>query len=398
MNAQSYAYIAALLISLLGSALSMLALPWFLLEITDDVKYTSIVLGIRLFPVTLSLFYGSKFIDRFSKKTICVVSDLFCGILVIVIPVLYSVSMLNMGILLLLICALTAVEQVNQASLGAMVPDILKEACMPNERFNGIIGSLHNFGDLAGPPLAGLIIARAGSSMGLVLDGVTFLASSVILLVFIKWVPAAPYRDDEESPLDGLTEGFVFILRNPKTRYVVIPSIWVNFLLFPLLCLILPYLAKTSLNSAVGLGFMLSAFGGGTLLSSLLFTAVGDRLSKAWLLITCTLVLAICFFLAVFAERVYTIMVLLFFVGLSVGLMGPLDSTLLQTNAPEQIRGRVFLVYAFLRFAMIPLAMVIFGWLLDATSIESTFTCMAASVGVVVAWLLANRKTYEAAQ
>lgn len=183
-----------------------------------------------------------------------------------------------------------------------------------------------------------------------------------------------------------------------QTRYVVIPSILVNFLIFPLLSLILPYLAKTSLNSAVGLGFMISAFGGGALLSSLIFTAVGNRLSKSWLLITCTLILAICFCLAVFAGSVYTIMVLLFLVGLSVGLMGPLDNTILQINAPEQIRGRVFLVYAFLRFAMLPLAMVVFGFLLDATSIGNTLACMAASLGVALVWLLANRKTCEAAQ
>ncbi len=400
MNSQSCGYIAALSISLLGSSLSMLALPWFLLETTGDVKYTSIVLGFRLLPVALSLFYGSKFIDRFSRKSICVVSDLISAILVIAIPVLYSVSMLNVGILLLIICSLTAVEQINQAGLGAMIPDILKNISIPNERFNGIVGSLHNFGDLVGPSLAGVIIVLAGSTMALVLNGVTFLVSSVILLIFIKSVPTAPYtyRNDKESASDGLKEGFSFIFRNPRTRYVVIPSILVNFLIFPLISLVLPYLAKNSINSAVGLGFMISAFGGGALFSSLIFSVIGNKFSKSWLLITCTLILAICFFLVAFAGSVYTIIVLLFFVGLSVGFMGPLDDTILQTSTPEQILGRVLLVYSFLRFATIPFAMMLFGFLLGSTSIENTFFYMVALLGITLVWLLANRRTYEAAQ
>ncbi|MCW2488040.1 MFS transporter [Candidatus Symbiopectobacterium sp. NZEC127] len=397
MNSQSYGYLAALLVSLLGSSLSMLALPWFLLEITNDVKYTGIILGIRLLPVSLSLFFGVKLIDQYSKKTICVLSDLFSAILVFAIPALYSVSMLNMGVLVLLICALTAVEQVNHAGLGAMVPDLLKDTTMPNERLNGIIGSLHNVGDLVGPPLAGLIIALVGSTVALILDGITFVASSCILFVFIKCIPAMSYRNKQESTLDNLKEGFLFIFCHPKIRFMVIPSVLVNFHIIPLLSLILPYLAKTSFSSAIDLGFMISAFGCGALLSSLIFTTVGERFSKSWLLIVCTLTLSVCFLLAIFAGNVYVVMVLLFFVGLSVGLMGPLDDTILQTNVPERIRGRVFLVYSSLRFATIPLAMVFFGFLLDATSIENTFACMAASLGISLIWLLANRKACEAA-
>lgn len=374
----------------------MLALPWFLLEVTGDVKYTAVILGVRLLPVSLSLFYGVKYIDRYSKKTICVLSDLISALLVFAIPALYSVSILNVGILVLLICALTAVEQVNHAGLGAMVPDILKETSIPNERLNGIIGSLHNFGDLVGPPLAGLIIALAGSTVALVLDGITFVVSSCILFFFIKCIPVASLRDDQESALDGLKEAFSFIFRHPQTRYVVIPSVLVNFLIIPLLSLILPYLAKTSFNSAIDLGFMISAFGCGALLSSMIFTTVGERLSKSWLLIVCTLTLSFCFLLAIFAGNVYVVMVLLFFVGLSVGLMGPLDDTILQTNVPEHIRGRVFLVYSSLRFVTIPLAMVLFGFLLDATSIANTFAFMAASLGISLVWLLANRKACEA--
>lgn len=88
MNVQFYGYISALLISLLGSSLSMLALPWLLLELTDDVKYTAIILGARLLPVSISLFCGVKFIDRFSRKTLCIMSDLVSTTLVFALPAL----------------------------------------------------------------------------------------------------------------------------------------------------------------------------------------------------------------------------------------------------------------------------------------------------------------------
>jgi len=395
MTTQSYGYIAALVISLFGSALSMVALPWFLMETTGDIAYTSIVLGIRLLPLTLTLFYGVKFIDRFRKKTICVISDLLSGIFIIAIPILYSVSMLNMGILLFIIFTLTAFEQINSASLSSMVPDILKGTSVSSERFNGIIGSLHNFGDLAGPPIAGIIIALLGSSMALALDGMSFLASSLILFIFINSIPVESQKDNRNSNLNELKDSFLFIFRNVKICYVIVPSILVNLLVFPLLTIILPYLAKTNFSSAIGLGFMISSFGAGALLSSLTFSAVGEKLQKSWLLIFCILILMIGFFLLGLVERIEAVTVILFFVGASVGLMGPLDDTILQNYAPAQVRGRVFLVYSSLRFAMIPLAMVIFGFSLDITSIENTFYYMAASLGISLLWLLVNRKTFE---
>ena len=74
MTLQLYGYLSALLISIFGSSLSMIAIPWFLLETTGNVMYTSIVLGIRLFPLILSLFYGSRFIDSFFTKLLTVCS------------------------------------------------------------------------------------------------------------------------------------------------------------------------------------------------------------------------------------------------------------------------------------------------------------------------------------
>lgn len=396
MNRQTLGYIAALLVSLFGNSLSMLALPWFLLETTGDVKYTSIVLGLRLIPVTLSLFYGTKFIDHFSKKTICIATDLLSAIFVIAIPALYSVSMLNVGILLVLICALAAIEQIAHAALGSLVPDILKTTSISPERFNGIIGSLNNFGDLAAPPVAGLLIAFAGSTIALVLDSVTFLVSAIILSIFIKTLPKPTPRNTEESTINGIKLGFLFIFNNHKTRYILIPSIIINFLIFPLLSLIVPYIAKTKFDSSIDLGLMISAFGRGTLLSSVIFASIGERFSKYLLIVSCNLILVFCFFFAIFAASVYTIMALLFLVGLSVGMQGPLDDTILQTTAPDEIRGRVLLTYSFLRFAMIPLAMVIFGFLLENTSIQTTFAVMAASLVPVMIWLLVNRQNLEA--
>lgn len=176
-------------------------------------------------------------------------SDLLSGVLVITISVLYSVSMLNIVILLFLMCALTATEQINSACLSSIVPDILKDTSIPNERFNGIVGSFHNFGDLAGPIVAGIIITLVGINIAFVIDGVSFLISSLILLIFIKIIPNKVQKNNETSKIDGLSEAFSFIFQNPKIRYVLVPSILVNLMVFPMVAIILPYMAKNNFSN-----------------------------------------------------------------------------------------------------------------------------------------------------
>lgn len=384
-------------LSLLGSSISMVAIPWFVLEVSGDIAITSFAMALKVVPTLLSLFVGTHLFDKFPSKTICIVSDILSGMLILAIPALYHVDNLSLPLLLAIICVAGAVEQVNQTSLAVMTPEIIKLNNYSPEKFNGSLGSLHNVGDLLGPAIAGVIISIIGNSAAFVIDGMTFFASALIFMFFFGNLKSELRQEsaDPAPSLQKIKEGVVYIFRHPQIKYVATLSIVVNLLIMPLLSLILPFIAKDQLGSAIDLGLLFSTFGVGTLLASLAFSVYGERLPKKGLMVGCSGLLFLSFVGAGLVAAKLSLYVVVFLVGLSVGLLGPLDNTILQRYVPEAKRGSIFLVYTALRYLTVPLSLLVFGLVLKALPVTMVFFVMAAIVVTQILYVASAKVSFD---
>lgn len=391
---QIYALVAATFLSVFGSSITMVAIPWFLLEFTGDVKSTAVVMAIKILPVIILPLYGSRIVDQYSKRTISIVSDLLSCLAMLMIPLFYTIELLNLTLLVCLICSTTVLEQISASTMSAMIPDLLEHTAIKKERINGIVGSIHNFGDLAGPVVGGLIVLQFGVSIALSIDALTFGLSALLFYLFISAAPGVDLDAKKSADTDDISAGFRFIFSHYCIRFIALLSVMVNLLVLPLLVLILPFIAKTQFGSALNLGFLVSVFGAGALIASFAFTLYGAKVDKLVLILLCNLMLLMSFILASFFTDIYSLAVVLFLIGLSVGFFGPLDDTLLQLYTPKLLRGRVFLAYSTLRYASVPLSLVVFGFLLDSVSVKTLFLLMAGSLAGPLIWLLLKRKYF----
>lgn len=375
----------------------MVAIPWIVLQISGDIGVTSIAMAIRVLPTILSLFVGSQLFAKFASRDICVVSDILSAALILAIPGLFYFDSLTLPILVVLICAAGAVEQINQTSLAVMVPEIIEANGYNPERFNGSLGSLHNVGDLLGPAIAGVIITMIGNSAAFVLDGMTFLASALIFLVFFKARRAstASPETEERATFAKIIDGAQFIFSHPQIKYVASLSITVNLLIMPLLSLVLPYMAQNKLGNAIDLGLLFSTFGVGTLIASLAFSMYGMKIPKKSLMIGCSALLFASFVLAGLVTAKVALYIVILLIGLSVGLLGPLDNTILQKYVPEEKRGVIFLVYTALRYLSVPLSLLVFGFILKSLPLASMFYIMAACVIAQILYITPAKVSYD---
>src|SRR5512143_2463881 len=62
-------------ISVLGSQFSMIALPWLVLQLTDDPQALGLVLALAGLPRALFILYGGVISDRFSPRKILLICD-----------------------------------------------------------------------------------------------------------------------------------------------------------------------------------------------------------------------------------------------------------------------------------------------------------------------------------
>jgi MFS family permease len=86
------AFFTGSVISYVGDTLTLLAIPWFVLQTTGSVTQTGITAFFSVVPMALSAFFGSALVDRWGYKRTSVLGDLASGLTVALIPLLYAMK------------------------------------------------------------------------------------------------------------------------------------------------------------------------------------------------------------------------------------------------------------------------------------------------------------------
>ena len=90
-------------ISIAGNTLTMVAVPWFVLQTTASAALTGVAGSVLVLPNLISGLFGGPLVDRLGHRKVRIVSDLASGLTVAAIPVLHLSIILNYPILLMLI-------------------------------------------------------------------------------------------------------------------------------------------------------------------------------------------------------------------------------------------------------------------------------------------------------
>ena len=256
------------------------------------------------------------------------------------------------------------------------------------ERANSAFEGIAHFSSLLGPPLAGILIAALTPSNVPFVDAASFAfsAAAVAALVPPAIRPAEEAVEEAQDPggyFANLAEGLSFIRRDRLLFSIIVIAVLVNFLLTPLLSVVLPVYAKQAFGSAVNLGLMLGAFGGGALVGTLVYGAVGHRWPCRTTIVVSLIIIGLPFWVLVAMPSLPFAALALVVTGLAVGPPNPLFATLTQERTPEDLLGRVFGASIALSMAAAPLGMVAAGFALEVFGVRLTLAGIAACYLIV---------------
>lgn len=258
--------LVAELTSSLGSQLTRLALPWFVLVETGSPARMAFVFAVQLLPVALLGLPSGAVVQRIGARTTMVAADLGRAPLIALIPFLHARDLLSFALLLLIAFALGAFSTPYYASQRVILPEVLGEDERAVTRANSLIEGTTEATNLAGPALAGVLIALLGAENVLWLDAATYVLSAVLLLVFVPRSARVP--TDEQGR--GLLGGLRFILRDPLLRPLVFSTLAFGFA-GPMLFAALPYLAFARYDQDPKVaGWLLASWGAGAIAGSVL--------------------------------------------------------------------------------------------------------------------------------
>ena len=360
-------------VSMLGDRMVGIALAFAVLELGGSATEVGIVLACRTVPLVATLLVGGVVADRVSRRAMMVAADLSRLLTQGAIAALLIGGVAEVWMLAVL-AGLTGAAGgfFNPAATGllpAIVPaDRLLEA-------NGVRATAMSGGEIAGPVLAGVLIATVGAGWALAIDAASFLASALFLARLR--VPAIVPRA-AASFLADLREGWgVFASLTWVWTFVACAAF--GNLVWGAWSVLGPVVAERSLGGAAAWGTVLGAMGVGALIGSLVAIRVHPRRP----LVLAGVAYGLFVFPLAFLAAAAPVAVIAFGAllgGVAMMLGNAVWESTLQARVPAESLGRVSAYDWFGSLAFNPVGMAIWGPIAELIGIHTALWLAAALV------------------
>lgn len=366
-----YFLLVANAVSLIGNQLTLIAIPWFVLETTGSAAQTGLTAFFNILPVVIAGFFGGAIVDRLGYKRMSVVSDLASGGTVLLIPVLFGLGLLPFWMLLVLVFFSALLDAPGTTARAALVPELAAEAGMPLERAGSLLQVIDRSSRLIGAPLAGLLVAALGAQNVLWLDVVTFAISALLVALLIpatKVVPPAAGQRYSRQLIEGLR-----FLRQDRLLLVIVGVVMItNFLDAAKGSVILPVYAREVYDSALALGLIFGVSGGGAVVSALIYGAIGHKYARRPLFIGAFIAVSLPIFVLAFRPPLWVVLGAHLLSGLAAGPINPVISTIKYERIPPDMRGRVFGAMSSGAWLAMPLGVLLGGYAIEWVGLVPT--------------------------
>ncbi|MCC5475891.1 MFS transporter [Streptomyces sp. JA03] len=321
------------LISNFGSFLTFVALPVQLKDLTESTAAVGAIGAVELLPLVLCGLYGGALADALDKRKLIVWTEAGQGLLSAVLLLnalaphpavwpLYAVAALS-----------SALVSVQRPALDSLWPRIVAHDDMPAA---ASLNSLRwTVGGVAGPALAGVVVAYAGLGWAYAADLLTFVVS---LAYIIRIAPSPASHEASKPSLNAVLEGARYAWNRKELLGTYAVDLAAMFLAMPLA--VLPFLAG-ELHADWALGLMYAAVPAGAMLVSLT-SGWASRIHRHGLMV---LLSATGWGLAVAAAgvcgNVWLVLVLLTVGGGFDMVSGIFRSAMWNQTIPDELRGRL---------------------------------------------------------
>lgn len=386
-----YAFFFGNGISYIGDVLTLLAIPWFVLQTTGSVIQTGITAFFSTLPTVCSSFFGSALVDRLGYKRMSIVSDLASGIAVMLIPLLYHTSGLAFWQLLMLVFCAGLLNAPGITARSALVPELAERAKMRLERANALSDGVSRVSRLIGAPLAGILIVVIGTKNLLWLDAASFFISALLIGCAVPATISRPYKDQQKGGYFAmLWAGIRFLQQDTLIASIVIVIMITNLLDAAYFSVIGPAYMKSVFHSPVPFGILVAVLGGAAFAGTLIFSAIGHRLPRRLTFSLCyTIGGALRFWVLLFP--ILPILIAWHIIaGLAIGAINPLISTVEQEKIPVEMRARVLGTISAGALAGMPLGTFASGYVVAWLGLRPTLLVIGAIYLLTTLSLLVN--------
>jgi MFS family permease len=384
--------------SMLGDQFSAMALPWLVLKMTGDPLAVGLVVAMMGVPRAIFILIGGALVDRHSPRRILMQTKWVNTALLGLLAVLVWNNVATMPVIYVLSLAIGLAQAFSIPSGSSLLPHVVAPEHL--QQANGMLMGVRQVSMLAGPLLAGLVIAFGGDgghaagtapadahgiAFAFALDCLSFVVSAWTLSK-VKALYSPPPQE-HASIWRSIGAGLQMVWQDSTLRACFGYWAVVSFCIGGTLSVALPVLANERLQGASALGVLIAAHGIGSMLGMVL-TGVTGKLRIRNLGTTLLIVDAIGGALLMPIGAIGTLwqgMALLLALGTLGGFMQIAVFSWIQQRVPKAMLGRAMSIVMFIFMGVAPLSAAVAGALMHTLSLAQVF---AGAGGMMVALAL----------
>jgi MFS family permease len=372
-------YFAGQAVSHLGDRMTPVALAFAVLQLTGSATDLGIVVASATVPLAVLLLVGGVWADRLERRLVMLVTDAARALVQGLLAVLLITGTARVWHLAVLAAAAGAAQAFFEPAATGMVPQVVSSARL--SQANALVGLSQNVAMIAGPLLAGAMVATTTPGAALAVDGGTFVVSAGFLL---RLGTIAPVVAERTTFVRELVGGYREVSSRPWLAAMVVGFTVYHAVVLPAVLVLGPVTAQRRYDGAATWAVVSAAFGIGAVLSA----GVALRLRPRHPIVWCALLLIGGSLQPVFVGvglPVAAIAVLIAVSGACVSLLFVVWDTTLARQVPATSLSRVSSFDYFGSTVGMPVGFALVGpaaqrWGLTATMVT------AACIGV--AWAL----------
>jgi MFS family permease len=369
------------------------AQDWLVLNLTHNSGTAlGITTGLQFAPMLLSL-WGGGLADRYSKRGILMVTQALMGGLALILGVLALTGTVQIWHVYLLAFAVGMVTMVDNPTRQAFAVEMVGKKGMANAI--ALNSAVFNLARIAGPAIAGLVIAAVGTPAAFMVNAASYAAVLISLKLMrpgeLHRVPRAPRAAGQ------LREALSYV----RAR----PNLWMTLILiFFVSTFGMNFQVTTALMSrgvfhtgAGSFGIASAIFAFGALGGALIAARRGTPTLR--LLVATSLAFSVFELLSGVMPDFLSFVIMLIPTGLALLTLTTAANSTMQLGTTAVMRGRVMGLYMLVFMGGTPLGSPLAGWIAAAYGPRASIVfggAVALIATVVVGLVLAHRSGIRA--
>ena len=384
--------VTARFVSLLGTNMTTVALPWFVLATTGSTVRMGIVLAFQTLPAFVLGIPGGSVVAALGPRRALVLGDSLRAPLLAAIPVAHAAGVLSFPLLLALVTLIGTFSVPYAAASSSLLPELVGEDEREVARATAALQVAIQTTGVVGPVAAGALIPLLGAPQLLYVDAASYAVSALIVVLLVRGT-----GNRSVVPRRGLLVGIRRVFGDPLLGAIVGVALVAHVGLAALFAS-LPALAFDVFHDPRKAGALFTADAVGSVLGGLATLRLARHVAPLRLGLAGFAAMAAPIWLLTLATPFPVAVAVMFVFGLG----GPLGvapiSAILTTRAQGEIRPQVVAAFLAITSAGTPIGASVTGYAVATVGFRATYAGVAAAMTgafLLLAWCVRSTRAPE---